>query len=109
MLIRYILKISIVMCGTLSMSSAWAELAEEVVTADTVVEINQAPRDAVVATVNGLVERLKVGQNPENGAYLHQVVEEQLVPFVDFRRITRLVMDKYFKSATTEQRNYPRF
>lgn len=46
-------------------------------------------------------ERARLEKDP---AYARQVVMEELGDMVDFKRITRLVMDRHFANASTEQR-----
>lgn len=46
-------------------------------------------------------ERPKFEKDPD---YLYVIIEENLVPYVDFDRIARRVMAKYYQKATPEQR-----
>lgn len=46
-------------------------------------------------------ERAKFEKNP---AHLYLIIEENLSPYVDFDRIARRVMAKYYQQATPEQR-----
>ncbi len=46
-------------------------------------------------------ERPKFKQNPE---YLYTLIDQNLAPYVDFDRIARRVMAKYYAQATADQR-----
>lgn len=60
--------------------------------------VDQATREVLARIVQ---ERPKVQKNPE---YLYVIIEDNLVPYVDFDRIARRVMAKYYAQATPEQR-----
>lgn len=60
--------------------------------------IEKATRDVLDRIVR---DRPLFKQNPE---HLYVIIEENLVPYVDFERISRRVMAKYFRDATPAQK-----
>ncbi|MCQ6262483.1 ABC transporter substrate-binding protein [Alcanivorax sp. MM125-6] len=66
----------------------------------------QDPRQLVQDTVERMTtlideNRDRLNQDP---AYARELVREELVPLVDFKRITRMVMGDYFGDASREQK-----
>lgn len=66
----------------------------------------QDPRTLVKNTVDKMTtmidqNREKLEKDP---GYARQLVREQLVPLVDFKRITRMVMGDYFSQASRDQK-----
>ncbi|MBL7251839.1 phospholipid-binding protein MlaC [Alloalcanivorax sp. C16-2] len=66
----------------------------------------QDPRELVQDTVERMTtlideNRQRLNQEPE---YARELVREELVPLVDFKRITRMVMGDYFNDASREQK-----
>lgn len=59
--------------------------------------------EETIERITGRVEqeRARLKQDPD---YAREVVLEELGDMVDFKRITRLVMDRHFANASTEQR-----
>lgn len=66
----------------------------------------QGPRELVQDTVERmttLIDQNRERLNNEPG-YARELVREELVPLVDFTRITRMVMGDYFDDASREQK-----
>ena len=66
----------------------------------------QGPRELVQDTVERmttLIDENRERLNQEPG-YARELVREELVPLVDFKRITRMVMGNYFDDASREQK-----
>lgn len=67
---------------------------------------DQGPRAMIENTVTRITQlidqnREKLNQDP---SYARELVRQELVPLVDFKRITRMVMGSYFNQATREQK-----
>jgi len=64
------------------------------------------PQPLVAETINQLVERLR--QNSEeikkDQSIAYQISDELIVPRIDFPRITRLIIGKYWRRASDDQR-----
>lgn len=60
--------------------------------------VQKATSDVLARIVR---DRPKFEKDP---AYLNTIIEENLVPYVDFDRIARRVMAKYYQQATPDQR-----
>ena len=81
-------------------SFARAALAEPSVAED--------PQRLVAETIDELIDRLK-----ENSEAIHQdssiayrISDELVAPHIDFPRVTRLVIGKYWRSASDQQRQH---
>jgi len=68
--------------------------------------VSEDPQRLVANTINELVDRLK-----ENSEQIHQdrsiayrISDELVAPYIDFPRVTRLVIGKYWRTASEEQR-----
>jgi len=68
--------------------------------------VSEDPQQLVANTINELVDRLK-----ENSEQIHQdrsiayrISDELVAPYIDFPRVTRLVIGKYWRTASEEQR-----
>lgn len=69
-------------------------------------QATQGPRELVQDTVERmttLIDENRERLNQEPG-YARELVREELVPLVDFKRITRMVMGNYFDDASREQK-----
>lgn len=66
----------------------------------------QGPRETIVKTVERITERIEEDRQrlKKDPDYARQVVREELVDLVDFKRITRLVMAEHFDAASREQK-----
>ncbi|ASK34914.1 toluene tolerance protein [Alcanivorax sp. N3-2A] len=66
----------------------------------------QDPRELVQQTVERMTSRIDAERDKLNKdpAYAQQLVREELVDLVDFKRITRMVMGEYFDQASKEQK-----
>ncbi|HEX5676815.1 MAG TPA: ABC transporter substrate-binding protein [Alcanivorax sp.] len=66
----------------------------------------QDPRELVQETVERLTSRIDANRERLNKdeSYARELVREELVPLVDFKRITRMVMGEYFDQADREQK-----
>lgn len=67
---------------------------------------DQDPRALIESTVNKMTtlidqNRQKLNQDP---SYARDLVRKELVPLVDFKRITRMVMGDYFAQASRDQK-----
>lgn len=60
--------------------------------------VDKATRDVLARIVQ---DRPKFQKNPD---HLYVIIEDNLVPYVDFDRIARRVMAKYYAQATPDQR-----
>ena len=79
-------------------SFAQAALAETAAEGD--------PQPLVADTINKLIDRLHVNSERirVDQSIAYQISDELMVPHIDFPRITRLVIGKYWRDATAKQR-----
>lgn len=65
-----------------------------------------SPHAMIEATIERITGRVQQERNrlEKDPAYAREVILEELGDKVDFKRITRLVMDRHFANASTEQR-----
>jgi phospholipid transport system substrate-binding protein len=68
--------------------------------------ISEDPQRLVADTINQLIDRLK--QNSEqihkDSSLVHRISDELIAPHIDFPRVTRLVIGKYWQTASESQR-----
>ena len=68
--------------------------------------IGQDPQQLVADTIDQLVDRLKANSDRihEDSSIAYQISDELVAPHIDFPRVTRLVVGKYWQSASEQQR-----
>lgn len=66
----------------------------------------QDPQQLVADTIDQLVDRLKANSDRihEDSSIAYQISDELVAPHIDFPRVTRLVVGKYWQSASEQQR-----
>lgn len=66
----------------------------------------QDPQQLVADTIDQLVDRLKANSERihEDRSIAYQISDELVAPHIDFPRVTRLVVGKYWQSASEQQR-----
>lgn len=66
----------------------------------------QDPQQLVADTIDQLVDRLKANSDRihEDSSIAYQISDELVAPHIDFPRVTRLVIGKYWQSASEQQR-----
>jgi len=66
----------------------------------------QDPRDLVQETVERMTSRIDAERErlEKDESYARELVREELVPLVDFKRITRMVMGEHFDRASRDQK-----
>jgi phospholipid transport system substrate-binding protein len=66
----------------------------------------QDPQQLVADTIDQLVDRLKANSDRihEDSSIAYQISDELVAPHIDFPRVTRLVVGKYWQSASDQQR-----
>ena len=66
----------------------------------------QDPRDLVQETVERMTNRIDAERErlEKDESYARELVREELVPLVDFKRITRMVMGEHFDQASRDQK-----
>ncbi|HAD45208.1 MAG TPA: toluene tolerance protein [Alcanivorax sp.] len=66
----------------------------------------QDPRDLVQETVERMTSRIDAERErlEKDESYARELVREELVPLVDFKRITRMVMGEHFDQASRDQK-----
>jgi phospholipid transport system substrate-binding protein len=64
------------------------------------------PQPVVAETINELIERLRKSSDKirDDQSIAYQISDELVVPRIDFPRVTRLVIGKYWRSATDAQK-----
>lgn len=68
--------------------------------------INEDPQPLVSKTINDLLVRLRDNSDKirQDQAFAYDISNELINPYIDFPRITRLVIGKYWKTASEAQR-----
>ena len=66
----------------------------------------QDPRELVQETVERMTSRIDAERErlEKDESYARELVREELVPLVDFKRITRMVMGEHFDQASRDQK-----
>mgnify|MGYP002067334057 FL=1 len=66
----------------------------------------QDPQQLVADTIDQLVDRLNANSDRihEDSSIAYQISDELVAPHIDFPRVTRLVVGKYWQSASEQQR-----
>ncbi len=79
----------------LSLCSPWLHAEED------------SPDAVIRSTVERMISRIDAEREKlaEDAALARQIVDEEITPIVDFRRIARAVMAEHFSSASTEQKH----
>jgi phospholipid transport system substrate-binding protein len=69
-------------------------------------EVDGDPQPVVAETINELIERLRKSSDKirDDQSIAYQISDELVVPRIDFPRVTRLVIGKYWRSATDAQK-----
>ena len=84
--------------ASLSLAAAGAHSAQP--------DPNGPPSQFVLDTANQALDALKAGgpMQPNDQARINQVVDQNILPFVDFQKTTRLAAGRYWRTATEQQR-----
>jgi phospholipid transport system substrate-binding protein len=67
---------------------------------------SEDPQRLVADTIDQLVDRLKANSDEihQDSSIAYQISDELVAPHIDFPRVTRLVIGKYWQSASDQQR-----
>jgi phospholipid transport system substrate-binding protein len=68
--------------------------------------VSEDPQRLVVDTINQLIDRLKENseQIQKDDSIAYRISDELVAPHIDFPRVTRLVIGKYWQTASEQQR-----
>jgi phospholipid transport system substrate-binding protein len=75
--------------------------------AETKIDANSAPSDFVQAVANNALEAVKKDQAVKSGnvASINKVINEYVLPYVNFEKTTRLAAGRYWRQATKQQQH----
>ncbi|MGD2074121.1 MAG: ABC transporter substrate-binding protein [Gammaproteobacteria bacterium] len=68
--------------------------------------VDEDPQQLVAGTIDELIERLKENAEAikEDSSIAYRISDELVAPHIDFPRVTRLVIGKYWQRASEQQR-----
>jgi phospholipid transport system substrate-binding protein len=94
----------IIQVGLLSALLALLSLVAHAALAET--NAGEDPQRLVAETIDQLVDRLKANSERihQDSSIAYQISDELVAPHIDFPRVTRLVIGKYWQSASEQQR-----
>lgn len=109
---------SVIMCNTRSIRFTIASLAvalfmaagaaeAQTVTVNAAASPSMQAPDALVRTLsNDVLDTIKKDKSLQSGDFtrLNQLVDERILPYVDFEKMTRLAVGRGWRQATAEQR-----
>ena len=93
-----------ILIGFLFAVPALLAVSPQVALAET--SVNEDPQQLVADTINELIDRLKENseQIHKDDSIAHRISNELVAPHIDFPRVTRLVIGKYWQTASEQQR-----